>query len=288
MKKGRHFKDNSKLANRVSVKGKVTQIGLFSTVIIGGLLLTGVQGIQASEADGKWEPRSIEQIKKDVEGKSEYTIVWGDTLSGISQATNLTMEKLASLNGIGDYNLIYAGNKMIFEGDVVTVQDQNGLVKDQQKIQASDKIIPNQPAGEPVDQANSNDAAASDPNTTGTADNGQASGAEGGATQTPVTPEQPVQPAPTQPETPSTPDNPTTPEQPTNPTEPEEPEQPEQQIKFTVWFTAYDGDDTSMNIARGSKLFATEAEATSFIDSYADQALMKGIGGSYGVMSLEV
>lgn len=286
MKKGRHFKDNSKLTNGMSGKAKVTQIGLFSTVIIGGLLLTGVQGIQASEADGKWEPRSIEQIKKDVEGKSEYTIVWGDTLSGISQATNLTMEKLASLNGIGDYNLIYAGNKMIFEGDVVTVQDQNGLVKDQQKIQESDKIVPNQPAGEPVDQANSNSAAASDTNATGTADNGQASGAEGGAIQTPVTPEQPVQPAPTQPETPTNPENPTTPEQPTNPTEPEQPVEP--QIKYTVWYTPDPDCDQSFAIVRGTKLFNTDAEATAFIDGYSDQVLMQGITGSYGVMSWEV
>ena len=34
MKKGRHFKDNSKLTNGMSGKAKVTQIGLFSTVII--------------------------------------------------------------------------------------------------------------------------------------------------------------------------------------------------------------------------------------------------------------
>jgi ABC-type Fe3+-hydroxamate transport system substrate-binding protein len=62
----------------------------------------------------------------------------------------------------------------------------------------------------------------------------------------------------------------------------------EPQIKYTVWFTAYDGDYISKNIVRGSQLFKTEAEATTFIDNYADQLLMQGIAGSYGVMTWEV
>ena len=61
----------------------------------------------------------------------------------------------------------------------------------------------------------------------------------------------------------------------------------EPQIKYTVWFTAYEGDDASKNIVRGNQLFDTEAEATAFIDNYADQLLMQGIAGSYGVMSWE-
>ena len=69
---------------------------MISPIVLGGVLLAGQQATQATEADGKWEARSIEQIKKDVEGKKEYTIVWGDTLSGISLATNVTMDKLAS------------------------------------------------------------------------------------------------------------------------------------------------------------------------------------------------
>lgn len=63
------------------------------------------------------------------------------------------MDKLASLNGIGDYNLIFAGNKLLFEGNVVTVQDKNGVVTDQQRVTEADKVVPNQPIGESVGQA---------------------------------------------------------------------------------------------------------------------------------------
>lgn len=249
-----------------------------------GVLILKGQDIQASEMDGKWEARSIEQIKKDVEGKKEYTIVWGDTLSGISLATNVTMEKLASLNGIGDYNLIYAGNKLVFEGNVVTVQDQNGVVTDQQQITESDKIVPNQPIGESAGQAspapnmsntqNQTNVASSDPASTpsgngenkndGTTGNGSSSGGtnNGGVVTNPTpTPTPDPDPTPT-------------------PT-------PEPQVQFTVWFYAYEGDDQSKNIEKGSRLFSTEGEATSFIDGYADSLLMEGIAGSYGVMSWE-
>lgn len=282
MKKRRDIKQQTVIEKRKNL-GKNLGKGLaLSAFTMAGVLILKGQDIQASEMDGKWEARSIEQIKKDVEGKKEYTIVWGDTLSGISLATNVTMEKLASLNGIGDYNLIYAGNKLVFEGNVVTVQDQNGVVTDQQQITESDKIVPNQPIGESVDQAspapnmsntqNQTNVASSDPASTpsgngenkndGTTGNGSSSGGTsngGGVTNPTPTPDPDPAPTPT----------------------------PEPQVQFTVWFYAYEGDNQSKNIEKGSRLFSTEDEATSFIDGYADSLLMEGIAGSYGVMSWE-
>lgn len=282
MKMGKHSKNSKTIEYGRSVKKKIGYVSLFGTVLISSGFLLGGQNIQASETDGKWEPRSIEQIKKDVAGKSEYKIIWGDTLSGISQATNLTMEKLASLNGIGDYNLIYAGNKMIFEGNAVTVQDSNGVVTDKQTIQESDKVVPNQPAGQSVVQAEQT----APEEQSATANN--AANTSGVQTeQSVVAPEQPMTPeTPTNPTMPSQPEQPSTPVQPETPTQPEQPAEP--QIKYTVWFTVYEGDDASKNLVRGSQLFDTEAEATAFIDNYADQLLMQGITGSYGVMSWEV
>lgn len=259
---------------------------LISSVVLGGILLTGVQSIQASEADGKWEARSVEQIKKDVEGKSEYTIVWGDTLSGISLATNITMDKLASLNGIGDYNLIFAGNKLLFEGNVVTVQDKNGVVTDQQRVTEADKVVPNQPIGESVGQAvqpssESNSQSQSNSQPTGSTttsssevanqnegkvDPGNSSGGTNNN-------EESTKPAPVPTPTPTPDPDPT-------PT-------PEPQVQYTVWYYVSEGDDPSVNIEKGSRLFSTEAEATSFIEGYADNLLMQGITGSYGVMSWE-
>lgn len=265
---------------------KVTASLLINSVVLGGILLTGVQSIQASETDGKWEARSIEQIKKDVEGKSEYTIVWGDTLSGISLATNIAMDKLASLNGIGDYNLIFAGNKLLFEGNVVTVQDKNGVVTDQQKVTEADKVVPNQPIGESVGQAvrpssESNVQSQSNSQPTGSTttsssevvnqnegkvDTGNSSGAAN-------INEESTKPAPVPTPTPTPDPDPT-------PT-------PEPQVQYTVWYYVSEGDDPSVNIEKGSRLFSTEAEATNFIEGYADNLLMQGITGSYGVMSWE-
>ena len=80
----------------------------------GVVFVTGVSEAHASETDGIWIPRTVDQIKADI-AKSQgnkYTIVWGDTLSGISQATNITIQKLAELNKIANVDLIYAGNTL--------------------------------------------------------------------------------------------------------------------------------------------------------------------------------
>ncbi|EPH72862.1 LysM domain protein, partial [Enterococcus faecalis 02-MB-BW-10] len=70
----------------------------------------------------EWTPRTAEQIKAEIKG-NEYTIVWGDTLSAISQATNITVQKLADMNKIANVDLIYAGNKLSFDGNVASVQN---------------------------------------------------------------------------------------------------------------------------------------------------------------------
>jgi hypothetical protein len=285
MKKRNSFRKRRIMKKKRPLEKIIILSLMISPIVLGGVLLPEQQATQATEADGKWEARSIEQIKKDVEGKKEYTIVWGDTLSGISLATNVTMEKLASLNGIGDYNLIYAGNKLVFEGNVVTVQDQNGVVTDQQQITESDKIVPNQPIGESVgqvsptpnmsntqDQTNveSSDTASipssnGENKNDGTTGNGSSSdGTNNGGVVTNPTP------------TPTPPD----PDPAPTPT-------PEPEVHYTVWFYAYEGDDQSRNIEKGSRLFSTEEDATTFIDGYADSLLMEGIAGSYGVMSWE-
>lgn len=285
MEKRKNVMKRKNMEKKRSLNKKMKMSLLISPVVLSGILLAGIQSNQASETDGKWEARSIDQIKKDVEGKKEYTIVWGDTLSGISLATNVTMEKLASLNGIGDYNLIYAGNKLEFEGNVVTVQNQNGVVTDQQPITEADKVVPNQPIGESVGQSlqgisdtsgaqNQTNVAGSEVTSTQenkegsqngeTAENSSSSGGTnngGGVTNPTPTPTPDPEPTPTP--------------------------IPDPQVQYTVWFYAYEGDDQSRNIEKGSRLFSTEEEATTFIDGYADSLLMEGIAGSYGVMSWE-
>lgn len=123
---------------------KVLAVG----VVVGGISLA--VGTQAhAEA---WTPRTVDQIKADIaktNGK-EYTIVWGDTMWGISQATNLTVQKLADMNNIANVDLIYAGNKLVFEGNVVSVENGKGDTVAQTVIQPEDKVDPKKPVGQSV------------------------------------------------------------------------------------------------------------------------------------------
>ncbi|HHJ5066892.1 TPA: LysM peptidoglycan-binding domain-containing protein [Enterococcus hirae] len=127
---------------------KVLAIG----ITVGGVALaTAHEKVNAEE----WIPRTVEQIKADMNG-NEYTIVWGDTLSAISQATNISVQKLADMNKIANVDLIYAGNKLVFDGNIATVQNSNGETIAQSVIENEDKVVENQPVGQPVQDTTSN------------------------------------------------------------------------------------------------------------------------------------
>lgn len=123
-------------------------------VLAVGVAIVGVgvtTTLTASAAE--WNARTVDQIKADIAKTSgkEYTIVWGDTLSGISAATNITVEALAQRNSIENVDLIFAGNKLIFEGNVVTVQNNQGETVAQTVIKPEEKVDPTKKVGEAVD-----------------------------------------------------------------------------------------------------------------------------------------
>ena len=115
----------------------------------GVVFVTGGSEAHASETDGIWTPRTVDQIKADIAKakNNQYTIVWGDTLSGISQATNLTVQKLADLNKIANVDLIYAGNTLVFDGNVVTAKNDKGETVAQSVVTPQDKNDANKPVG---------------------------------------------------------------------------------------------------------------------------------------------
>ncbi|HGW6169769.1 TPA: LysM domain-containing protein [Enterococcus faecalis] len=212
---------------------KVLTIG----VTVGGIALA--MNSEKAEA-AEWTPRTAEQIKAEIKG-NEYTIVWGDTLSAISQATNITVQKLADMNKIANVDLIYAGNKLSFDGNVASVQNSAGETVAQTVIQDKDKVNPSQPVGQPTQEATTNNNAATDNTQTGNVE-----AAPSTPEQTPVQPDNGSQGEQTTPSTPennqpSTPENggTTTPEQPSQPgggnqggnggtTTPEKPETPQE------------------------------------------------------------
>ncbi|EMF0421437.1 LysM peptidoglycan-binding domain-containing protein [Enterococcus hirae] len=304
---------------------KLLRVLAIGATIGGVALATAHEKVAAAE----WTPRTVEQIKADMKG-NEYTIVWGDTLSGISQATNISVQKLADMNKIANVDLIYAGNKLIFNGNVATVQNNKGETVVQSVIQPQDKVDSTKPVGQPAtsqgttsnnnttNSATQNTTTPSTDNTvTGNTQTGDQTtgntgtttpstpGNNGGTTQTPT---QPSQPGNNGNQNGSTGGNTgggqTTPSNPgnndgnqggstrgntggstTDPSQPTTPEKPVQ-YKYTVWGNF---DDPKYNIVEGQHIFDTQEEARAWIDNYADNLLMQGIGSSsYGTTSWEV
>lgn len=120
---------------------KVLAIG----ITVGGMALA----IHTEKAEAaEWSPRSAEQIKAEISG-NKYTIVWGDTLSAISEATNITVEKLAQWNSISNVDLIFAGNTISWDGNVATMENAQGDTISQAVIQETpaDRVDPTKPIG---------------------------------------------------------------------------------------------------------------------------------------------
>ncbi|HDA6121891.1 TPA: LysM peptidoglycan-binding domain-containing protein [Enterococcus faecium] len=259
----------------------------------GVCFFTGGNDAHASETDGVWTPRTVDQIKADINQaqNNKYIIVWGDTLSGISEATNLTIQKLADMNKIANVDLIYAGNTLVFEGNVVSVENDKGETLVQSVIQdtPADKIDPSKPVGQPATNdngagnTNSNEAGNTNGNeggntggneggNTGGNEAGNTNGNEGGNT--------------------GGNEGGNTGGNEGGNTGGNEGGNTggneggntggETQGKFTVWYTS--SDDPSKNIELGTHVFETRAEAQAWIENYSDELLKEGISAdNYGV-----
>lgn len=73
-----------------------------------------------------WTARSVEEIKQDIqedENGSNYMITWGDTLSAIAVATEISLDTLVEVNNISNADMIIVGNKISLSSDksIVTV-----------------------------------------------------------------------------------------------------------------------------------------------------------------------
>ena len=97
-------------------------------IVATGVFLIGLASIQttvqASEEDGVWIARTVEQVKADIQKEDnffKYEIKWGDTLSVISEATNIPVNVLKEMNHILDRNLFLPHNELLYtEGESIT------------------------------------------------------------------------------------------------------------------------------------------------------------------------
>lgn len=79
-----------------------------------------------------WVANTSQQISSNIASQhidtnnlngDKYVIQWGDTLSGISEATGISVAKLAYDNNIANIDLIYAGDTLILDRDGVVPTD---------------------------------------------------------------------------------------------------------------------------------------------------------------------
>lgn len=103
-----------------------------TTIAMAGIFLAGETTASAQES---WTPRSVEEIRSEIQEQeakgSKYTFQWGDTLSGLAAATDLSVDKLVKVNDINHKDMIFAGNNIHLSADnsVVTVEDSDNEVK---------------------------------------------------------------------------------------------------------------------------------------------------------------
>ena len=97
-------------------------------IVATGVFLIGLASVQttvqASEEDRVWVARTVEQVKADIQKEDnffKYEIKWGDTLSVISEATDIPVDVLKEMNRVSDRNLFLPHNELLYtEGESVT------------------------------------------------------------------------------------------------------------------------------------------------------------------------
>lgn len=89
-----------------------------------------IQANATEYTSSTWTVRTADQIKADIqnlESGSKYTFQWGDTLSAIAVATDVSVNALVDVNSIGNADMIIAGNAIVLSADhkIVTVEQDS-------------------------------------------------------------------------------------------------------------------------------------------------------------------
>lgn len=97
--------------------------GIFCLLLAAGTPLASAQVRQ-------WSPRTVEAIRQEIEknttnGISSYTIQWGDTLYAISQASDVSIERLMEFNSFDNARLIDVGTTIYFNQAEQSVSLEN-------------------------------------------------------------------------------------------------------------------------------------------------------------------
>lgn len=103
-----------------------------ATLVAIGFMATAnpIQANATEYTSSTWTARTADQIKADIqnlESGSKYTFQWGDTLSAIAVATDVSVNALVDVNSIGNADMIIAGNAIVLSADhkIVTVEQDS-------------------------------------------------------------------------------------------------------------------------------------------------------------------
>lgn len=122
------------------IKGQMIKIfALVAALFAAGTIGMKEAGASEERTDSinQWicTARTVEQVKADFNSMQDntYTIVMGDTLWTLGEASGISFMEIAERNGISDPDWIVEGHKLIFENDgrTVHIQDRQGKVKEQ-------------------------------------------------------------------------------------------------------------------------------------------------------------
>lgn len=97
---------------------------------------------EASAAE--WTARTADEVKLDIkenESGSKYTFVWGDTLSVIAQATEISLDKLVEVNNISNADMIIVGNSIRLSSDNKVVTVGEGEEQKSYDVSSEEEII---------------------------------------------------------------------------------------------------------------------------------------------------
>lgn len=116
----------------------------------------GISGMTTSTAKAdEWVARTTEEVKEGIvhndEGVQEYTVKYGDTLSVIAEAMDVSLDALIRVNDIQNANLIYAGTTIKFSADKQEVVVKNEEEEHTYKVEDNKEVVEVKPV-EPTPQ----------------------------------------------------------------------------------------------------------------------------------------
>lgn len=147
--------NGSKIASRVSVV--LTAVSILIVGILGYNLIAGICGLQTiswaniqsraalAYVEIAYTAMDIEEARAHmdaegaivVNGEQIYVVKYGDTLTGISGAFQVGVDKIANRNAVEDVNLIYAGDEMVIPekpARVYVIEDGDTLTSIAEKL----------------------------------------------------------------------------------------------------------------------------------------------------------